>query len=163
MLALARFAAFVTVDRGLIDRTTNDGTIVGDDEDVLHVTLALAKFIHWIGKQDEARQMGEYMLKIARYRRCSMSAPELNFHAAKKRLNEIREQREVGYDDDVRGPIWHALWDAYDVIEDTPLPSLADCAVKLRAFLSPQGFCLTYDCPSGEASLKQVLEFLEQQ
>jgi hypothetical protein len=59
MAALARFVAFVNVDRGLIDRTTNDATIVGDDEDRHHVSIALTKLIGWVGQQDEAQQMAE--------------------------------------------------------------------------------------------------------
>jgi hypothetical protein len=65
MAALARFVAFVNVDRGLIDRTTNDATIVGDDEDRHHVSIALAKLIGWIDQQDEAQQMAEMAREIA--------------------------------------------------------------------------------------------------
>ena len=56
VLALAKFTAFVNVDRGLLDLITDNATIVGEEVDRHHVGLALASVIKWIVEQEETQQ-----------------------------------------------------------------------------------------------------------
>lgn len=65
LLALAKFVAFVNVDRELVDTITNNATIVGDEADRHHVGMALAHIVRHFDEKNEARVQAEICRKTA--------------------------------------------------------------------------------------------------
>lgn len=85
--------------------------------------------------------------------------------AAEQRLADLRRVREHAPDAEQEGPTWSevnaALWAQYEEIHSTAPRNLADCAVKIRVMLGPEGF----DGPGVDGieqrSLAQVLRWME--